>query len=37
MDKEEAELVATIRYDYLARHKYCPPKLVTHIGRQMRQ
>jgi hypothetical protein len=36
-DEEETELAATIRGDYLARHKYYPPKLVTHMGRQMRR
>jgi hypothetical protein len=34
-DEEETERAVTIRRDYLARHKYCPPKFVTHMGRQM--
>jgi hypothetical protein len=27
-------MAATIRRDYLARHQNCPPKFVTHMGRQ---
>jgi hypothetical protein len=36
-DEEETEPAATIHCDYLARHQYCPPKLVEHMGRQMRR
>jgi hypothetical protein len=33
-DEEETELAATIRPDYLTRHKHCLPKFVTHMGRE---
>jgi hypothetical protein len=35
-DEEETQLADTIRRDYIAQHKYCPPKLVARLGKRAR-